>query len=142
MAAISTDFAFHCPGAVLSNDSHAAGIPSWRYYFNATFANTQIFPGAGVFHSSEISLVFGTYPQVNATAEEKNLSQYMQTAWARFAKSPSTGPGWAEVPSVADLGTGGVLNTTTTAGALDQKCSLYRPYYNALGIAVPGNGGG
>jgi len=138
VAAISTDFWFACPGAVLSNDSHTAGIPSWRYYFNTTFPNTQLFPGAAAYHSSEIAIVFGTYPRANATEEEKSLSQYMQGAWARFAKNPNTGPGWPAVPSVADLGSSGVLNTPTTAGFIDRKCYLYRPYYNSLGIAVAG----
>lgn len=142
VAAIATDFAFQCPAAILANDSRAAGFPTWRYFFNATFANTQLFPGSGVFHSSEIPLVFGTYPRVNATAEEADLSHYMQTAWATFAKNPAGGPSWAGVPNVADLGTGGVLNTPVSAGTLDRRCALYRQVFEASGIAVPGSGPG
>ncbi|KAK7903774.1 hypothetical protein LTR67_001794 [Exophiala xenobiotica] len=142
LAAIVTDFTFACPAGILANDSHAAGYPTWRYYFNATFANTQIFQGAGVYHSSEIPLVWGTYPRVNATAEEKALSQYMQTAWATFAQNPHAGPGWHGVPTVADLGTAGVLKTPINAGVVDKNCHFFRQYYNMFGSAVAGAAGG
>jgi carboxylesterase type B len=138
--AIVTDLTFTCPAAVVSNDSHASGFPTWRYYFNTTFANTQLFPGSGVYHSSEIPLVWGTYPRANATVEEHTLSQYMQKAWARFAQTPTAGPGWTGVPNVGALGTGGVLNTTVGAGVIDRNCHFYRPYYNKVGIAVQGGG--
>ncbi|EXJ81374.1 hypothetical protein A1O3_07665 [Capronia epimyces CBS 606.96] len=141
-AAIATEYVFQCPAAILANDSHTAGFPTWRYYFNTTFANTQLYPGVGVYHGSEIGLVWGTYPRANATAEERALSQYLQTAWATFAKNPAGGPSWTGVPLVADLGTGGVLNTLVSAGSLDRRCALYRPIYEASGIAVPGSGGG
>ncbi|KIV78038.1 hypothetical protein PV11_09801 [Exophiala sideris] len=144
LAAIVTDFAFTCPAGVLSNDSHAAGFPTFRYYFNATFANTQaqFFPGAGAYHSSEIPIVWGTYPRVNATAEEAALSQYLQTSWATFARNPSGGPGWTGVPNVTALNNGTVLIEPITAGVVDRNCQFYRPYYNALGIAVQGAGSG
>ncbi|EXJ78651.1 hypothetical protein A1O1_09052 [Capronia coronata CBS 617.96] len=143
VAAIATDFAFQCPAAIVANDSIAAGFPAWRYFYNATFPNIQLagFPTAGVFHSSEIPLVWGTYPRVNATEDERALSQYLQTSWATFARNPSGGPGWAGVPIVADLGTGGVLNTLVSAGDLDQRCALYRLVFEATGVAAPGGGG-
>jgi len=142
LAAITTDFSFTCPAGILANDSRAAGYSTWRYYFNTTFANTQIFPGAGAYHSSEIPIVWGTYPRVNATDGEKALSQYLQTAWAKFARNPLSGPGWDGVPRVADLGTGGVLNTPINAGVVDKNCHLFRQYYNRFGSAVEGAGAG
>ena len=141
--AIVTDFAFQCPAGILANDSRfSAGLPTWRYFFNATFPNTQPYPGAGVWHGSELPLVWGTYPRANATNEERNLSAAMQTAWASFAKNPVAGPGWDQVPRVAALGSNGVLKTIVNAGTLDRNCPLYRAYYNAVGSAVAGVGGG
>lgn len=135
LAQIYTDFAFQCPAGLLANDSIKSGIPTWRYYFNATFANTQVLPDLGVYHSSEIPLVFGTYPQVNATAEEMRLSEYMQTAWATFAKNPMGGPSWPKVPEVGVLGSpGDGLRYDIGAGALDVRCALYSPIYAVEGI--------
>jgi hypothetical protein len=74
------------PQAIMANLSQAARIPTWRYYFNATFLNTQPAAAAAVgvdlaaFHSSHIPLVFSTYPQVGATAQGFALSQYMRGA--------------------------------------------------------------
>jgi len=134
LALIYTEFSFQCPAAHVANDSMKAGIPTWRYYFNATFANTQIVPDLGVYHSSEIPEVYGTYPQVGATAEEMRLSEYMQTAWATFAKNPMGGLSWPEVPEVAVLGSpGDGLKYNIAAGALDVRCALYEPIYAALG---------
>lgn len=97
IAQIYTEFAFQCSQALWANDTASVNIPTWRYYFNASFTNTQGYPNLGVYHSSEISIVFGTYPKENATTQEVALSHAMQSAWARFAKNPMGGPGWNEV---------------------------------------------
>lgn len=39
--------------SIVANDTLIAGIPVWRYLYNATFANYQPLPGLGVFHGSE-----------------------------------------------------------------------------------------
>ncbi|KAK4543426.1 hypothetical protein LTR36_005569 [Oleoguttula mirabilis] len=98
---IFTEFYFQCAQAAWANATAAIGIPAWRYYFNASFENTQLYPDLGVYHSSEISIVFGTHPVANTTTQENALSQSMMSAWARFAKNPSAGPGWNQI------GTGG-----------------------------------
>lgn len=135
LAQIFGEYVFQCPAARLANDSRAAGIPTWRYYYNATFANLQTVPDLGAYHGSEIVLVFGTYPVVNVTAEEKQLSEYMQTAWATFAKNPTGGPSWPEVPEVGVLGSvGHALRYDVTAGELDVRCALYDTIYAAKGI--------
>ncbi len=131
IAAIITDFEFQCPCGRLANLSTKAGIPTWRYYFNATFPNTQLFPGFGVYHSSEIPEVFGTYPTANATASEAQLSVYMQKVWADFAKNPSAGPGWAAIPKVNVLATPTV--DLVQDGSLDKICALYDQVYTELG---------
>ncbi|THZ89003.1 alpha/beta-hydrolase [Aureobasidium pullulans] len=94
---IWTDYIFQCPQALLTNASAASGIPTWRYYFNASFTNTQRYPDLGVYHSSEIPIVFSTYPLFNVTTQEYALSRFMRGAWATFAKNPATGPGWNAV---------------------------------------------
>lgn len=98
---IYTEYAFQCTAAMFTNDSASVGIPAWRYYFNASFANTQAYPNLGVYHSSEIPLVFGTYPATNVTTQEYALSTAMMGIWSRFAKNPRGGPGWNPVRSGA-----------------------------------------
>ncbi|CAD0027308.1 unnamed protein product, partial [Aureobasidium pullulans] len=111
---IWTDYIFQCPQALLTNASAASGIPTWRYYFNASFTNTQRYPDLGVYHSSEIPIVFSTYPLFNVTTQEYALSRFMRGAWATFAKNPAAGPGWNAV------GTGivGAVYSTAFDGVL------------------------
>lgn len=97
IAQIYTEFGFQCSQAAWANATASIGIPTWRFYFNASFVNTQSYPNLGVYHSSEIPIVFGTYPKENATTQEVALSHSMQNAWARFAKNPMGGPGWNEI---------------------------------------------
>ncbi|KAI5274839.1 alpha/beta-hydrolase [Aureobasidium subglaciale] len=111
---IFTDYYFQCSQALWANASAASGIPTWRYYFNASFANTQLFPNLGVYHSSEIPLVFSTYPTYNVTTQEYALSRYMRSAWANFAKNPANGPGWNAVGT----GAAGAILSTASDGLL------------------------
>jgi len=142
---IITDSIFQCPAGIAANDTVKGGNPAWRYYFNATFANTQIAPGVGVYHSSEIPIVWGTYPRVNATVGEARLSAAMQASWANFAKAPRQGPGFPNVPTVGVWGNGvgligdgsGRLNSTIQSAVLDRRCPLWRPLYVAQGLANP-----
>ena len=146
IAQIYTDFIFWCPTANVANSSATTGkVPTWRYLYNATFPNLQLFKGIGVFHSIEIVEVFGTYPTAGATPTEMSFSTYMQTAWANFAKDPSQGPGWTKWPNVGVLGTtdgmGTVLSNVTNGQAgvagLDVRCALYAPVYAAIGVPPP-----
>ncbi|KAL6706357.1 hypothetical protein ACN47E_005647 [Coniothyrium glycines] len=101
IAQIVTEITFQCPQALWANATASIGIPTWRYYFNASFYNTQGFPALGSYHASEIPLVFGTYNQVNTTTQEYALSQTLQGAWAKFAKNPARGPGWNPIATGA-----------------------------------------
>ncbi|KAF2811682.1 alpha/beta-hydrolase [Mytilinidion resinicola] len=97
-----TEWVYQCPASVVTADDATAGIPAWRYYFNASFANYGSVPGftnRGVYHTIELPIVFGTYPSSGATAQEIALSSYVQTAWATFAKNPDGGPdpAWPKV---------------------------------------------
>lgn len=132
IAAFITDVTFLCPASELANLAASSGqYDVWRYYFNASFPNTQIFPQAGVYHSSEIPEVFGTYPAAGATDQEVALSQAMQTAWANFAKNPTQGPGWPKVGSnggveLGAFGSNGTSGETTIPlSTVDSICSIY-----------------
>jgi acetylcholinesterase len=124
----------------MANQSSAAGYPTWRYYYNASIANIQPVPQLAdfkAFHSSEIRLVFGTYPKEGATAQEVALSQYMKGAWAQFARNPVLGPGWNELGTYdADLG---ALGTKGSAGVtvikqsdVDSRCAILAPIYGSF----------
>lgn len=107
----------------------------YRDYYNASFPNTDYFPRAGAYHSSEILLVFGTYSLTNqhgvATEQQEQLSRHMQKTWAGFAKNPDQGPGWPRLGSnrgleLADLGgRNGVGETTIQLGEVDNVCAVY-----------------
>jgi acetylcholinesterase len=112
ISAIVTDITFQCPQALWANATASIGIPTWRYYFNASFYNTQGFPNLGAYHASEIPLVFRTYRRENSTTQEYALSQFLQSTWARFAKNPAAGPGWNAIGTGAE---GRILS-----GAYDQ----------------------
>ena len=141
IAQIITDLEFLCPAAQVANLAVSSGkYDVWRYYFNATFPNTQTFPNAEVYHSSEIPLVFGTYPAAGATDQEMALSQSMQTAWANFAKDPSTGPGWPKIGSnggveLGALGANGTDGETTISlSTVDSICSIYAGLLTVTGV--------
>ncbi|KAG5929016.1 hypothetical protein E4U42_007443 [Claviceps africana] len=141
---ITTEVTMQCPARALAADNHNVGIQTWRYYFNASFANTQIFQDSGAWHSSEIGLIFGTYPKEGATPFQAQLSSRMQTAWADFIKNPYEGPGWAPSPQMALIGmTNDSLNGGAGPGAadpivsvnpawLDLRCLLLDGLFNKL----------
>lgn len=130
---------FFEPAAIVTNDSITGGFPTWRYYYNATFPDIQPFPGLGVYHSSEIPVVFGTFtlanPAVAPTAQEIALSKTVQTLWATFAKDPLKGPGWAEGPDVlANIGSDGSTGfDVIEASLIDERCPIFAPVYAELG---------
>ncbi|KAK5994634.1 Cholinesterase [Cladobotryum mycophilum] len=140
LAAIVTEFRFQCPIKIVAEESAAVGIPTWRYYFDAGFPNTDIFPGSGAYHSSEISLVFGTYPRNGSTPYQVEVSRAMQKVWADFAKDPSRGPGWAAVPQISifgggvrpggDDGTGKPVMEVGDPTNIDKRCLLYKDIYD------------
>ncbi|KAG6266966.1 hypothetical protein E4U47_005504 [Claviceps purpurea] len=142
---IDTEVTMQCPARVLARDNQKVDIQTWRYYFEASFPNTEIFDHSGAWHSSEIRLIFGTYPKEGATALQVDLSRRMQTAWANFIKDPQKGPGWAQSPSVAFIGkaardTGNGQNAKVASDPivsgsalwLDRRCFLLDGAYDKL----------
>ncbi|KAM3512274.1 hypothetical protein MY11210_004058 [Beauveria gryllotalpidicola] len=136
-----TDFIYTCPTARLARDSNFVGIPTWRYFYNASFANTELFPGSGAYHSAEIRPIFAYYPKESATPFENDNSRVIQKSWADFAKNPAGGPGWDSAPSVQLLGGGAtpgeddqnrVVSATVAASVVDSRCGLYKSIYDAI----------
>ena len=143
---IDTEFSFQCPTALFSNLSAEAGVPAWRYYYNASFPNIQLLPGIGVYHGSEVPIIWETSPyptRVNLTAQEDALSSFIQAAWANFAKNPTRGPGWNQVGTgghyygsaqdqdLGVIGTNGFAGVAMTSeSAVDSRCSLFRQIYD------------
>lgn len=127
---------FQCPAAIVAEESQHVGIPTWRYYFNASFANTQHFPGSGAYHSAEINLIFGTFPSNGATTRQRQLGAKLQTAWADFAKNPQRGPGWTNVPKIATFNSdeGLDLVTVSKTDEIDRGCLKYRILYSLIGL--------
>lgn len=131
--AVMSDSEFTCPASFLYNDSTTAEIPTWRYFFDASFANSEIVPGA--YHASEVPLAFGSYSRDNATAFQIELSATMQKAWADFAKDPDSGPGW-DMADIAVFGGGAKPGESDDGRAtieatddfwMDTNCFLYAP---------------
>ncbi|ETS77431.1 hypothetical protein PFICI_11305 [Pestalotiopsis fici W106-1] len=143
--AIDTDAEWTCSISRIAGLTSQLGIPFWRYYFNATFPNTEI-EGYGVYHSAELPLVFGTFEASSATLEEVELSTVIQGAWASFAKDPwGTGPGWPRIDTpmdhlVAALGSPNKNETGWTMvanGTIDSKCWIYQSIYDSAAGGTP-----
>lgn len=134
VGAIITDLSFQCPAAAIANLTAARGQPTWRYVYNASFANTQPLGGNyGAFHSSEIPEVFGTYNRNGASNTQGYLSFTMNTAWANFAKSPTRRPlnGWPGVSTTGGndiqtfISTGKGVGPVVSSADIDSRCGLY-----------------
>ncbi|KAK7059761.1 carboxylic ester hydrolase [Favolaschia claudopus] len=93
IADLIRDFVFLCPAELWGGAGVGAGIANvYRYAYGPVFADLQLFPNAGAWHSSEIPEIFGTYNSSTATAAEKTLSSTMQTIVGNFARNPAVAP--------------------------------------------------
>ncbi|KAH8426339.1 carboxylesterase/lipase family protein [Aspergillus melleus] len=135
---IANDLGVHCPMKFYANDNLKVDIPAWRYFFNASFPNNELFPSSGAYHMAEIPLAFGTYEKNEATELQAKVSQAMQKAWADFAKDPFEGPGWMGVPMVGLFGDGVKVGMneegkkalrTVSSKDMDRRCHLYELIY-------------
>lgn len=143
--AIATDLVMTCPTSLLANDSMSVGIPTWRYFYNASFANTDFFAASGAYHSADIRPIFGTEPSEGATPFQMENHRYMQKAWADFAKNPTAGPGWGPVHALRIIGGGArpgesdegrrVAVTVDSSAGVDSQCDLYQSIYKAASVS-------
>ncbi|KAF7555265.1 hypothetical protein G7Z17_g2310 [Cylindrodendrum hubeiense] len=92
VASIFSEFSFQCPAKFVGDESAAVGINTWRYYYNASFPNSEIFQGSGAYHSAEIAPIFGTFPKPGATDLQVNAATLARTAREAIAKSSQKGP--------------------------------------------------
>lgn len=137
IAQIITDAIFRCSSGFAANmTATLLGQPVWQYVFDALVpSNTwEQYPDLGVYHSSEIPLVFGTYPRENTTAVEARLSNSMQKQFADFINDPNSGPGWDQWPQVAMLTVNESDPVVVTEHALNVNavCLLWDQLYSEL----------
>lgn len=144
-AQIIGDANFNCFSRDFVREAARDGYAAWRYYFNASFPNTRPFAGAGVWHSSEIQEVFGTFPRdAQTTRQQVELSRYMQKAWGDFAKGVPGAPGWvrvgggeADLEVLGDVGGVEGLEGTAVVPAevgVDDICRVYEDVRMAVGL--------
>ena len=141
---VITDFLMLCHAFLVANNATANGYDVWRYWYNASFPNLASFPSAGVYHFSEIPIVWGTYPGNNqfgnVTQQEIQLSKYMQSTWANFAKDPSAGPSWPRLGTnngteLGDIGANGSDGERTIPlESVDHICGVYESFIIAEGF--------
>lgn len=133
---MTADVAHICPTASLSEFLASHGYSVWRYLYSADFPNVRYFPNAGAYHSSEVSTVFGTYPQVgpagSAIASQVELSRLMRIVWAGFAKGQR--PIWPAVGTYygLELTNFGADNSSAarlqTLSSEDYSCSNFQAF--------------
>jgi cholinesterase len=106
---------FTCPPQKAAESRLKAGLPTWRYRYMGTYANTAMGAGpATSSHGSELTIVWGTMDVMKkgaSTPDEIVLSKKVRKAWASFAKDPKEGLsklGWplydSSKPTLALLG--------------------------------------
>ena len=99
---------FTCPVNNAATLRAAANVPVYRYRYFGDFFNLRLYNGSGAYHSGELGVEFGTSQDVTGiapTLQEALVSQYMQKAWATFAKDPVNGLpslGWPQFNPTAD----------------------------------------
>jgi hypothetical protein len=84
---------FTCPAAKAANARAVASVPTYRYRYFGEFPNMRLtaHPNSGAWHGSEIDVIWGTSVDATGvanTAAETSISNYLQGAWAAFAKDP------------------------------------------------------
>ncbi|KAJ7630496.1 Carboxylesterase [Roridomyces roridus] len=93
IAATLRDILFLCPASLWTAAAVDAGIADvHRYAYGPVFADLQLFPGAGAWHSSELPEIFGTFNRSTATASEVTLSGTMQNIVGNFVRNPTVSP--------------------------------------------------
>ncbi|KAF7334265.1 Carboxylic ester hydrolase [Mycena sanguinolenta] len=81
------------PAQLWSSAAVSAGISNvYRYEYGAVFADLQVFPGAGAWHSSELFGIFGNFNTTTATASEVELFKTMQATIGNYIKDPTVSP--------------------------------------------------
>lgn len=131
------------PALLVSRVSSQSNIPTWRYFYNASFPNLAAegytSDELGASHGTDTAMIWGTYPQERATDYQRELGRYLQKLWAGFIKDPSgQGPGWERVNAngnniacIGCTGEGGELKVIASA-TVDGWCPTYEPFFGRV----------
>ncbi|KAF8058783.1 carboxylesterase [Lyophyllum atratum] len=110
-----TQLTFTCPAGTTASDRVKAGVPTWRYQYQAVFPDISTRPDLRAYHASEIPVKF------------------VQRAWVAFARDPQQGLvkfGWPKyAPDTTSLAQiGNFFNQTgvvfTQGQLLDFTCNF------------------
>ena len=87
---------FSCPiAADATAKATSKLVPSlWRYEYLCDWPNQRLHPSSGAYHTSEVSMVFGTMADLTGepnTPLQEVVSAYMMGVWATFARDPVNG---------------------------------------------------
>lgn len=134
---------FTCPTAVEGYNRAKYNVSTWRFRYFGDWDNLRLYPSSKAYHGSDMEMVIGNSYGVSGippSGDEERLTQYMQGAWAAFARNPFTGLtsyGWPEYDqNEATLVRLGYNNSPTPSFVLpslyDSPCAaLNLSYYGA-----------
>lgn len=111
------------PAANIARTTAQLGGPVYRYRYDAYFTDITWSNPPGVAHGTEIPIVWGNLNLSMATQDEMTLSDTMQTAWANFAKDPTSPPLPCWRP---------VINGTGIELAVFTNCGMYSTSFSAF----------
>lgn len=82
-----------CGSASAADVRRSHGVPAWRYRYMPAWPNTDLGPGTGAYHSSELPVVFGTTAlraegKVKDTPEEAKVVKGEATSDASHRLTP------------------------------------------------------
>ncbi|KAL1851341.1 hypothetical protein Daus18300_012587 [Diaporthe australafricana] len=150
---------FGCPTAAEAEGMAVArdpDMPSWRYIYVADYPNLRLTvnPSLGAYHGAELNPLFGTSEALGGkdTPAEAATGRYMRSAWAAFAKDPSSGLsgedfGWPTLPvgdeaeAEAQTVLLGLGNSTTAVFEASSVRDSACPSVNGVLEAIGGIGG-
>ncbi|KAL6890870.1 Alpha/Beta hydrolase protein [Trichoderma evansii] len=103
---------FTCPVTFQASARRSHGVPAWAFRYMADWDNTRLYSTngstSGAYHMVDLHMIFGASEDVTAlptTADQRKLTQIMQTAWATFAEDPIDGLtslGWPQFDQSKD----------------------------------------
>ncbi|KAF2430383.1 alpha/beta-hydrolase [Tothia fuscella] len=120
---------FRCGTADAAKARYLDNVPVWRYHYSGTGIYSTIpIPGLGATHGADVKLVLQAQPAIDGPPNA--LAKIVQTAWASFAKAPSSGLtkfGWPKYDpngkTLIRLGdNSGVQPEFTDATTYDHNC--------------------
>lgn len=139
-----TQRAFTCPTSYATKYRVQYGVPTWRYRYHGDWDNLRLYNGSAglgprgsaAYHGSDLNMVFGTAQDVsgleNTPAEDATI-QYIQGAWAAFARDSKNGLSKYGWPAYNPTGESSIvlLRIQSNADALKGKTLVELAYNNS-----------